>query len=350
LGVGWLNATFPAGRRAELEEVLQDLFGMSEAGHHGMYTYSKFRRYPGGALVCWTPDEGSGLSCSGPRSVLRPESLVVLPAEALALVGSADALLALFKKLVSLECSSSRLDLSADDMGKRLLSMELIHGAAEACQVGGFRKYHPDHRYKMGECGLVKTGDTAYFGTRGGDGKGVYVRFYDKTLESEGKVDAIRFEAELSGQFSRMFFGELAAKESGAEMVAYLGRLMGGAINFRDGSGAHGHLDRMPRLSWWQAFVDRLGEARLAVERIKPSLQRAIEYLRDAWSPNVARLADNLEDQGFDAVDCIWQLVGHMVGEGRRRNHSRPRALSAAVDFAAVLPTWEVAVGGLRPG
>ena len=107
--------------------------------------------------------------------------------------------LQLMHDLEALGVKCTRIDLAADDFTRKRLVMDVIHQAATAGHVVGFRCYDPRRPLKNMQTGQL-AGDTAYFGKRGNHGSGRYVRFYDKGLESNGEVDSIRYEVELSGQ------------------------------------------------------------------------------------------------------------------------------------------------------
>lgn len=106
-------------------------------------------------------------------------------------------------------------------------------------------------------------GRTCYFGTRGADGGGVFVRFYEKGREMGLPVDLLRYEVELTGEKAQDAAKRLAASEDAWWPIG--ASILAGAMDFRDGYGAkrgNPHAARdCERHKWWASLLERLNAA-----------------------------------------------------------------------------------------
>ena len=183
-------------------------------------------------------------------------------------------------------------------------------------------------------------GDGRTFGERGKNGGGRQVVFYDKTLESKGEVDAVRMEARYFKKHAHGAFSLLAQAEDQGRFTSQIAGLIGGAIRFIDrGGGAETHLDRCDPLPWWSAVIDLLGMQRVVVRRAAPALQRAMEYVRDAWSVNFALTFEIAESQGRNGEAVVLDLLRLMVRAGKAKLNAgyRPGVKALGLEFGRLL-------------
>lgn len=173
-------------------------------------------------------------------------------------------------------------------------------------------------------------GRTMYFGKRGSDGSGRFVRLYDKGLEQSGGEDE-------AGRFIRLEveFGQAVAKKVGAllaETVIDAETLVGlvaSSICFRervdgeddeddeDGGGLlkdgrvdpkrpDGHLDRRPIVDWWQKLIGRAERPRITAERSRPRWDSFAMWIHQQVGPTLKGVAA--------AVGCSpAELVQHLT-------------------------------------
>lgn len=87
---------------------------------------------------------------------------------------------------------ATRLDPNFDDYGKRLDPNWIIHAGTQK-----WIPYEPDVQFQ-GTAG--KPGWTVYIGGRNSEKR---IRFYDKSVQSKGQINAYRFEAQLRKSFAR---------------------------------------------------------------------------------------------------------------------------------------------------
>ena len=203
--------------------------------------------------------------------------------------------------------------------------------------VIGFKRYDPRKPVRNVVTGELE-GNTAYFGRRGSDGSGKYVRFYDKSLESGGKINSIRFEVELSGVRSAQAFQVLASSFTTERLREKIANILGDAIDFRDRQ-QHVHIVRMDRLGWWSRAVELLGRAVMVVRRVVPPLQSAMQHFDRCWTRTLAKFCEVVEDDGHDGESVILDLIRRAR---RKAAKWRPGARDMGIDLAALLG-WEIA-------
>jgi hypothetical protein len=294
ISLGWLQGTFPTVNLGRVRELVSWFLGPCQDRERGTNAgYTRSARWETAGLLGW--DDG------------RAEAWLSLNAESIAAL-TADQVCELLGGLRALAFRVTRFDSTFDDYDRKLLVMDQVHQAAEAGQVVGFKVYDP-RRPRDVRTGKLR-GDTAYFGRRGGNGSGKFVRFYDKGLESDGQVNSVRFECEFSGEVAFILGEHLLECETPDELRRCLRSSLAGCIDFRDRTGAHGHRDRMPRLAWWQQVLDVLGPADVVkVRRIRPPLMKFAEYVRDTLGRSLAKVCQVIEEQGHDAIAVLSELI-----------------------------------------
>jgi hypothetical protein len=172
--------------------------------------------------------------------------------------------ISLLGELLAAGATVTRLDLSAD------FASTVIEPVIASMQAGD---YQPMRRHRfMDSRGMGPTGGrTCYFGVRGKDGGGVFVRFYEKGRESGLPVDLLRYEVELSGDKAHDAARKLVGVPAWDTVAA---GVLAGAMDFRDGYGkqrgdAHAARD-CERATWWTGLRARLAEAVKVERRARP--------------------------------------------------------------------------------
>ena len=298
----WLNVTFPAAIRPDVQQLVERYIGAGTRRDRGANTYAESVGWESGCLLAWSEGRAEcWLSMNGDSCDL------ILP----------EMKRDFFRELRSIGAKCTRLD-GAIDCTRDLLTMELVHRAAADQQVVGFRRYDPRRVVRDMNTGELDQ-DQANFGRRGRDGSGRYVRIYDKGLETDGKLDFIRVEAEFAGGLAGEVFELLCSTSDDAEFDRLLARLAVGAIDFADRAGAHNHRDRFKRLGWWEKIVELAGDARVRVERVKPTLERSVEWVKAAMPLVLARFARAVERAGADAGEVVGVFVQQLLERGREK-------------------------------
>lgn len=333
--VDWWKSTHPIEHLPSLRDLLDVLLGESQERGYGdsFFPDGKYA-WPSGAFLAW---------CDKTR-----RCLLSINGESLRAIG-ADKWRSLLDTLVNDgQGKCTRVDLAADFPRDRF-DLATVRAAAEVGNFHGFRACEARQPMKRKAGKMVAEGDSVTFGRRGKDGKGAYIRFYDKTLESDGEIDAIRYEVEYSGDLAGgsrgddglmvMGVGEILAHcETDAEFVRTIGRLLAGAIDFRQ-RGNEKNLDRMPRLSWWENTLQVLTETgeklKLAVLRYKPTIARKMRFLVKQASPTLAYAGVICESIGYKLEEFLLALAEH--GE-RSIPWKKPHKLDATYDPTVLLP------------
>ena len=213
---------------------------------------------------------------------------------------------------------ATRLDLSCDFSGA---SIEPVEHARTVRDYLPFRcDKLIDSRHES-----VTGGRTCYFGKRGADGSGKFVRFYEKGREQGLRVDLLRYEVELTAEYGDDAAKWLAEAGDAWELVAQ--SILADVIDFREGyglrrGGQNAGRDTV-RYAWWQALLNRLCDAVKLRAKIKPavSLLRMERWAEKAWPRCLAML------QRWKGDDFLWELLRKLLARGQGQLSERDLAL-----------------------
>lgn len=122
-----------------------------------------------------------------------------------------DAVQQLFSILKYRQCSCSRIDLCFDDYTKTFRPSNYIAWWFSGSIRSHFRKIQTASSGR-------EVGNTFYLGSRS---TGRYLRIYDKDVESNGEIDAVRYEFELHVKYAKDMF-EYLIEHSCIEFDSYL--------------------------------------------------------------------------------------------------------------------------------
>jgi DNA relaxase NicK len=189
----------------------------------------------------------------------------------------------------------TRIDATLDDWDKRQTPMDLeilSSGADNPNELNKrflvTRAKQTDFRRSKGHRG----GDTWYLGGSKSDGR---LRVYDKSKESGGEIDAIRWELQLRGEMAKAALIRLVLHNPAKEMQD-MGRWCASEllrfVDFKDRE-ADKNITRCPRLSW---FSDLVGDAPKALPVVVPprlTVERMHQYAHKALPSFLATLADS---------------------------------------------------------
>lgn len=196
----------------------------------------------------------------------------------------------------------TRADIYYDDFAK-VISPESLHHQCKQGGVGvprfenmrGWDEYHLQNGANQGY--------TLYFGSNRSEKQ---IRFYDKFHESGGKINCYRWEVELKGQYAEKF-GEALVERLAASLdcsslnssldfiTNYYKELLKGAIAFYDVPPGVRPRD-LPRnwasrsrlCWWWSELLAGLEPAKLVLDRVKPTLQRSVDWIVSQVAPSLA--------------------------------------------------------------
>ena len=194
----------------------------------------------------------------------------------------------------ALECK--RIDIALDDHD-RIASLDDVRAAS----VDG--NYAYVHRSKIIQEGPRKgvKGETIYFGSPKSD---KLLRIYDKTVESNGEIDAIRWEAQYRDEKANMIFYrwlDFQPNDLDAASSSFLASVVTGCVHFCDRTDDEAHIDRCPLLDWWAVFLEHTSQGiRIPCVKKVPLLQRSLDWLQKSVFPTIAMVSAIFKD-GFDA-------------------------------------------------
>lgn len=288
VGVDWLQGTFPAERLPSLYDYISKMCGCTpEVMQWGQMRYDAHCVWhPFGIKLFWDTTaqkqmmhrNRATLQLSGvPLSTFSPTQI--------------------FKFMQTLhsvfEFSATRIDLCFDDFKKVMLPHEVAEEAGKG-NFTGFKRWEPKQARRVSGEYLS---DGIGFGMRGKNGSGRYLRCYDKTLESQGEIDAIRWEVEFTKETAKQVFQTLVSAENIALFTASISALIGGSINFVDRKGTH--LDRMSRLDWWQTIIDLLGCVKLRNEKAVQTIESSIQWVERSVASTLLKVEKAIGERPF---------------------------------------------------
>ena len=183
----------------------------------------------------------------------------------------------------------TRMDVNVDDFDKFITPLQ-VYDHAKSGAIPRFRSHH----YMTGEMSHRATGDTYYAGTPGSP---KLVRVYDKSLESKGRINAIRWEVEYRAKLADEAFNrvcDVVEADQTDLMPQLLGGMVVGSIDFRVVASAERVADRA-EMGWWTRFKKKIGcEVRMRAQAPVATLAKTVRFIeRQAISSlAIIRLCD----------------------------------------------------------
>jgi len=225
----WLRGSFPAGDVPAMVGLLAGFFGEPAEMARGFWGYKSGIDFDGAKLLCSLPDPV--LSVVG-----LPHATIEIPGKALARLGADvhDLVLA----LRNFEFNARRIDIAVDDFDKSITPSQVHQRYGSSFQFGPMRYVNFVQGGTRGS-----PGEGVYFGRRGSQGNGLQLVCYDKSAESMGEVDSIRWEARFSdAKAEQVWSSMIGVKDPDgdwcgepvdyAAMMRQLGAYVGGSIQF----------------------------------------------------------------------------------------------------------------------
>lgn len=241
--LGWLQGSFNPERFMEVSARFTALFGEPVAGPALMYREARLE-FSCGVLIAFDHD-------------LKSRPAFRVPAKGCEFL-TATQQRNLIALLLLCGGNFSRLDATSDDYERSILPSTVFRIARDQ-NIAKFKWQLTELRVgKVGYKG--RSGDTFYAGRRGSLGSGRYLRVYDKSVESKGEIDAIRWEIEFSDEPANQAARHLAACNSDASYLQRLADLVASSVDFIDRGKGDKNLSRCPRLPWWDALLSRMGK------------------------------------------------------------------------------------------
>ncbi|GAI24620.1 unnamed protein product, partial [marine sediment metagenome] len=200
------------------------------------------------------------------------------------------------------------IDVFFDDYNRTILPAEL-HDIIKKKDYSGFRQSH----IKQGYDGERLFHDEVNFGKRGPNGSGLYLRIYDKNLESKGEKNCIRFEAEFTKERADKVFDVLSQATSIDALATLCGALIGGSIKFIQRNGDK-HISRLVNYPFWDELLDFLGSVVIRIPAKETDMNGKYQFIYHQVTPTLALLRDTFVD---DTDFFNW--LNDCIGEGELR-------------------------------
>ena len=252
--IDWFQGTFPTIHLNRVKKYLCDYigFGKFEERMTGISFFDKSAVHPSGAVLGMGRKKGKGKIDHG-LCFLQLSATVISYGDPLKMY---NLMVKLHHHIPSLKCT--RLDLAVDDFDKKISIQEVKEAVDNHHYIG----FHDCVRYiESGRAG--SKGKTVSFGKRGSNGSGKYLTFYEKFLESKGKIDSIRVELALYKYSAVQCFEQLVSSSFDSWKSIFLGWISG-AVDFRERQGDDDkNPGRRDRLSFWDDFIS-------GFDKIKP--------------------------------------------------------------------------------
>ena len=308
--VDWFQGTFNSKYLAKVQKIVSVAFGGGEFVERatGIRYFAKSYKHPSGAV--------SGVGQKIPGGLVN-ESLGYLELSGSVLMKIKQRrlrkLMRVLRRKYQFKCTHN--DLTIDDFGRSFL-IEEVKQAYDENNFVGFRETG-DYR-EIGRRG--SKGKMMSFGRRGSAGGGKRIVFYDKCLESDGKIDSIRIELATYGIYAQQSFEQLCD-------LPYLcwGDLIGGwisgAIDFVERKGEKDkNPGRRKRLEWWANLVDRFPKLKPSREYKPDTLEKVKAWFVKQVAPSLAVLLYAMNNPESEDVDGeFWNFFWDAVYDGESR-------------------------------
>lgn len=290
--------------------------------HHRVSTYL-------GAEIVWSlPEDLPGLEYGRVR--------VSIPGTKFARQGFIDSWRMVIGLFWAYKMRATRFDATVDIFGDSARQDKLIGQALRAGKRGDFTGAdtftHILKESRSESDKNHKAGQTLYFGSPSSDKR---LAIYDKRLESDGKVQSIRFEARLRGDIAHQAFQRFASLErdrsSDNQELQFevhkklIASICFGCVDFVKRKRPDGTLERAcrsPRLSWYQELVDFSGDRMLLTKKLEGlDLEKIFAWLTVSVAPTLATVCESIGHRGF------YNWLRESLAAGRKRLSPRQKAL-----------------------
>jgi hypothetical protein len=261
--------------------------------------------------------------------------LLSLPAKVLSGCDSIYSLFSFYRFMIKLNFKPTRIDVAADDYSKSL-HPSVIKQAYELGLNHGFRTASEIHNWD-------NDGFTIYLGSKKSDRLS---RYYNKAVESEGEIDAYRFETVYRDSYAVSFWESLKVvltsnhenclKEE--EQYRTLLSFSLNSVNFYSLSGDKDS-DKI-YCQWWldfKASFDCVSAVKITVNRVKTALDSSIDWVHDKVETTLASIEYYFQETGRD----FSQWLNNRVVSGRSRMTSNHiNRVNSQVKLELALDGW----------
>lgn len=227
---------------------------------------------------------------------------------------------AMLRKFLAIGAKPTRIDPRIDDFrDEKLLPQKLVDWASQG-YLCRFKVWQPIQKFK----GTKSLGLTFAAGRRGDSGSGCYMRVYEwyfgKNQEKcngrkeNGEIDAVRFEAELTGHKAVQFAERLAQSGSYEDIATRITECIYGSIDFREGSKSSGFRDRK-RIKEWADYIQEIPVYKYQKPKRNMSESFPIAAFTLQWGGKLAQLCQNSGSNTFS------RIIRDAINDGQKRGY-----------------------------
>lgn len=223
--------------------------------------------------------------------------------------------------LPNVKCS--RIDVCLDDFSKEIIPYDKMCWMLERDidmgmkNCSGFSKFQIIKNGKFGKKKHQSREGTLYLGSR--ESKNFYRCYW--------KPDRLRFEREVKQREANALFWDLISQfEHGIKSVSnYLGRTAIGSVKFirrvkGDTSVVQKNLDRCKAFTWWQDFIDAVGEGiKLKLPKVERTLAKTKDWFDRQVAPTLVAMNKGMGVSSFDS----WIKSSMRSASSRQTNYHR---------------------------
>lgn len=304
----WLRVSFPDALLEPITEYSCYLFGDSITEKKGLWFYEVRREW----------SNGVSLNFNTP-AYDRYQAHCTLDVRGKVLCRFDGAsLLDFIHQMNDFGAKGCRLDPRFDDFTKRVSIQEVR-------RVRDLGHYSPKGVKQYFESGMDEDmGRTVVFGRRGEDGSGLYRRYYDKDIESQGEIPCYRWEVEYSGEKAKEAWSALVGCSTVDELSRKLGGLVTGGIDFRNRDDDP-QFCRCKRYDWWQSILDEIGNLPISISKRQTDIQRKKEWVEKNLVVLLAQIRLHVEAMGRSSGRYFRDLTD--IGIQKMTKEQRDQAL-----------------------
>ena len=180
----------------------------------------------------------------------------------------------------------TRLDIAVDDFEKRVSFTQV----RDACEAGNYARFSRFLPIRGGNKKRENLGFTIYLGSRESD---KIIRFYDKEVESKGKIKSYRWEGEYREERAVKILNEwLVLPEENFEELSpkYLAGTVLGTVEFVERK-KEKNVSRMVRLDWWKGLIEAVGSSiQHSIRKAATPFEASIRWVMKQVAPTLTMI------------------------------------------------------------
>lgn len=211
------------------------------------------------------------------------------------------------------EFKPTRIDLALDDYSKSL-TWQNFDDARKAGHAHGFKKGYLAASFgdKLGD------GFTYYMGSKGSD---KMHRFYNKYVESNGEIDALRLEPQFRDDWCKSVWACLLESDTDEKFHQTIVNCVCEPIDFRD--------ENDVPLQWWADFkkMCKAEVVNLSCGRVKTTLEKSMDWVEVQVETTLAMIEDFCDKTSTDFTE--WLNARLESGRSKLRSIHQNRVDSA---------------------